>query len=126
METLEKSTYEGYLWYSNAKEPQLFFGEENEFSFDDNKNPFVIEGWLTDGKTSYQIKYIDGKHLVRQYNLEMLKASGLKTTPKSYYPSFKGVSRLEFIQYWRPETDELCEKMQVLKPAEFIFIGFTK
>lgn len=127
MDKINKSKYVGYLWYSNAQQPELYFGEEKEFMFDDNKNPFVIEGWLTDKKkTSYQIKYVDGKHWVKQYDLEKLMASGLESTPKSFYPSFKGVSKLEFVQYWRPEPDELCENMQVLKPAEFVFVGFKK
>lgn len=126
MDKINKSKYVGYLWYSNAQQPELYFGEEKEFMFDDNKNPFVIEGWLTDSKTSLQIKYVDGKHLVKQYDLEKLRASDLESTPKSYYPSFKGVGLLEFVQYWRPQHDELCENMQVLKPAEFVFVGFKK
>lgn len=126
MKTIEKSKYVGYLWYSNAQKPELYFGEEYAFTFDDNKNPFVIEGWLTDGKTSIQIKYVDGKHLLKKYNIEELKKSIPNIVSKSYYPAFKGVSKLEFLQFWRPELDEFCEGMQVLRPAEFVFVGFKK
>lgn len=126
MEKIETSKYEGYLWYGNAQMPELFFGEENEFTFDDNKNPFVIEGWLTDGKVSIQIKYVDGKHLVKQYDLNELGRSDVQSVSKTYLPSFKGVSGLKFEQYWRPVKDEICEGMQVLQPAEFVFVGFNK
>lgn len=126
METIEKSKYEGYLWYSNAQIPELLFGEEKEILLEDNKNPFVIEGWLTDGKKSIQIKYIDGKHLVKQYDLEALNGAGVLSEPKFYLPSFNGVSGLHFEQYWRPEVDVMCDDMQVLQPAEFVFVGFEK
>mgnify|MGYP003322291034 CR=1 FL=1 len=29
-------------------------------------------------------------------------------------------------RYWRPERDALCEGMDVLKPAEMLFVGFEK
>lgn len=121
---IPKSNYTGYIWYSDAKEPQLFYGTENEFLFDDTKNPFVVEGWLTDNITSFQIKYVDGKHEILSFNLAELKV--LKHEKQEFVPVFKGFKKMHFNQYWRPVEDEMCEGMQVLQPAEFVFIGFTK
>jgi len=121
---IPKSNYTGYLWYSDAVEPQLYYETEGEFTFDDVKNPFVVEGWLTDGKKSYQIKYADGKHHIFSYDLEELKQ--LKHEPKEFIPVFKKFRKMLFNQYWRPVQDELCEEMQVLQPAEFVFVGFIK
>lgn len=121
---IPKSAYTGYLWYSDAKEPQLFDKTESEFSFDDIKNPFVVEGWLTDNITSYQIKYVDGKHEILSYDIDALKL--FKHEEKEFIPVFKDFRKMHFTQYWRPVTDEMCEGMQVLQPAEFVFVGFTK
>jgi CRISPR type III-associated protein (TIGR04423 family) len=34
------------------------------------------------------------------------------------------ISKLCFRQYWTLQEDKECEKMQVLTPAEFVFVGF--
>jgi CRISPR type III-associated protein (TIGR04423 family) len=118
---IEKSTYEGYLWYSDQKKPKIYDNKVMEFNFDDNANPFVVEGFLHDGKTSYSIKYVDGKHIIAKFDLNNLPTN---FTEQTFIPSFKEVAGLTFQQYWRPETDENCLGMEVLKPAEFVFVGF--
>jgi CRISPR type III-associated protein (TIGR04423 family) len=51
MRTLEKAIYTGYLWYSDQQNPQVYNdNKENAFAFDEQSNPFVVEGYLTDGK----------------------------------------------------------------------------
>ncbi len=123
MEKIEKSKYSGYLWGSDQKEPEVFLNEEREFEFDENLNPFVVEGFLYDGKTSYSIRYVDGKHIVNKYIISELPE---EFTPQTYIPNFKkGVSGLKFRQYWKPEPDSLCEEMEVLKPAQLVFVGFN-
>lgn len=124
IDKIPKSNYTGYIWYSDAKKPQLFYGTESEFSFDDTKNPFVVEGWLTDNITSYQIKYVDGKHEIFSYDMAELKL--LKHEGHKFMPVFKDFKKMHFNQYWRPVADDMCEGMQVLQPAEFVFVGFTK
>lgn len=119
---IEKSLYTGYLWYSDEKEPKIFINEEVNSSFDDDENPFIVEGWFTDRKTSYFVQFIDGKHEIFKYDLD--KLAGLENKEKEFIPSFKGVDKLIFRQYWRPVQDNLCENMQVLVPAEFVFEGF--
>ncbi len=123
---LEKANYTGYLWYSDAKEPKLYYLTEKEFEFDDSTNPFVVEGWLIDKdkELSYSIQYINGEYVIRKYNINDLEH--IESTEKIYIPSFKGFKEIVFNQYWRPQKDELCENMEVLVPAEFVFIDLIK
>jgi CRISPR type III-associated protein (TIGR04423 family) len=124
MERIEKSKYSGYIWKSDQKEPEVIIEKEPEFSFDDNQNPFVVEGFLFDGKTSYSIRYVDGKHIVNDFPLAKMPK---EYTEQLFIPSFKkGVTELKFRQYWKPEPDPLCEGMEVLKPAQLVFVGFNK
>jgi len=121
MKKIEKSKYSGYLWKSDQKAPEVIFEEEREFILDDKQNPFIVEGFLYNGKTSYSIRYVDGKHLVSKFILSELPK---EFTPQTYIPCFKGVEGLNFRQYWKPEPDPLCEGMEVLKPAQLVFVGF--
>lgn len=125
MKKIEKSKYSGYLWKSDQKAPEVIFEEEREFILDDKQNPFIVEGFLCNDETSYSIRYVDGKHLVSKFILSELPK---EFTPQIYTPNFKkeGVSGLKFRQYWKPERDDLCEGMEVLKPAQFVFVGFNE
>lgn len=125
MKKIEKSNYTGYLWHSDKNEPEVFYMTALEIEFDDNTNPFVIEGWLTDGNVSHYIKYVDGKHIVKSFDLTNLEKS-YSSDEKTIVPSFKGFKEIIFKQYWRPVKDENCEGMEVLQPAEFVFTGFKK
>ena len=119
VDKIEKSNYTGYIWFSNAKEPEVFYETEKDFSFNNNQNPFVIEGWLTDSNKSFHIQYVDDKHNIYEYDLNELKE--VKYKEQRFMPSFKDFKELAFNQYWRPETDKLCEDMQVLVPYMFVF-----
>jgi CRISPR type III-associated protein (TIGR04423 family) len=120
---IEKSKYQGYIWYSNENKPRVFDGNELfELELKDGENPFVTEGFLCDGNMSISIKYIDGHYIVKQFNLAEL--------PQDYqeceYQSNKMNGRwLQFRQYWRPCPDGYCLDMDVLQPSEFVFIGFN-
>jgi CRISPR type III-associated protein (TIGR04423 family) len=125
MKRIEKSNYTGYLWYSNKKEPEVFCMNELERELDDNANPFVIEGWLTDGNISHYIKYVNGNHIIKSFDLADLEKR-YSSVEKTFVPSFKGFKEMIFKQYWRPVVDENCEGMEVLQPAEFVFTGFNR
>lgn len=125
MKKIEKSKYTGYIWKSDSKEPELFFDKEFELNLDDDVNPFVIEAWLTDGNKSINIKFFDGQHHIYTFNLISLQ-NQFKSEDAIYLPSFKGVKNMQFKQFWKPEVDEFCENMEVLKPSEFVFVGFNK
>ena len=119
---IEKSKYQGYLWYSDKKNPQVLNNEVFEFEIADNTNPFVIEGQLYDGQKSISIKYVDGKYIVKTYDLHNLDG---EIQEQMFYSHRMGDRKLYFKQYWRPMNDEQCEGMQVLQPAELVFVGFN-
>lgn len=119
---IEKSKYQGYLWYSDKKEPQVLHDEVFELEIADNTNPFVIEGQLFDGQKSISIKYVDGKYIVNTYDLNTLDGVMQEQTFHSHRMEGK---LLKFKQIWKNQSDELCEGMQVLQPAELVFVGFN-
>jgi len=125
--------YIGYLWLSNCKTPEEYHSPSDisEFMKDiaDNKNPFIIEGQLysNEAKKSYSVKYIDGEHIVLEYDLieipdnwDDLKKDDLK----KFIPNRLSASKIVFMQYWEPQEDEFCQNMKVLKPAALVFLGF--
>lgn len=147
MEHIEAAKYEGYLWYSNEKEPKVFDGNEMvpEINLDEKENPFIIEGnlWDADNLMSIMIRYVDGKYIVRRtkvkeeelkgisssrtYSQAYESGSPIDTTLKKYLAHrIEGVKCLCFLQYWQAEPDDMCEKMCVLRPSKLVFIGFDK
>lgn len=133
MEIIEKTTYQGYVWYSDQTQPDIYTGDRVFNGLPDaNANPFIVEGQLFNGKKSYSIKYVDGRYVVKCYPMELLE--GVEYTPQSYIASFDGApsGKLIFNQYWRLKRDEYCEDennvegMEVLTPAEWVFVGFEK
>lgn len=120
---IDKSKYVGYIWYSNQSKPDVKNGEDFELEIKDDVNPFIIEGQLYDGKKSISIKYVDGQYLVKEYNLEELK--DVEMTEQIYYAHRMGDRKLKFKQYWRLQPDEHCGGMNVLQPAELVFVGFN-
>ena len=131
MKTLETAIYTGYLWYSDQQQPEVYNNEETAFTFDEQRNPFVIEGYLTDGQTSYSIKYIGGKYHINEYTLSHLE-NVVYDDIVIYTHRMENVQKMKFHHYWRPQLDPLCsngideEGMNVLTPAELVFIGFEK
>ena len=121
---IEKSQYEGYLWYSNQPQPKVLNNEVFELELSDDANPFIVEGLLFDGKISISIKYVDGHYITNHYKIQELE--NVKKEEQMYYSHRMKGRQLKFYQFWRPIVDELCEKMEVLQPAELVFIGFHK
>lgn len=125
---IEKSIYDGYIWYSDKSEPEVF--QEKDFEFDTDKidNPFIIEGQLYDDqkKISYSIKFVDGKYVCKKYEVESTDFNKKDVEIKTFHANRMDDLKLQFLQYWKEEDDELCEGMKVLQPAELVFIGFVK
>lgn len=119
---IEKSKYQGYLWYSDNKEPQVLNNEVFELEIANSTNPFIIEGQLYDGKKNISIKYVGGKYLFNTYNLDDIDGEMQK---QIFYSHRMAGRKLYFKQYWKPVNDEQCEGMQVLQPAELVFVGFN-
>jgi CRISPR type III-associated protein (TIGR04423 family) len=118
------ASYVGYIWLSNSSKP--ITSDFDLSAYNDNSNPFVVEGQLYSEtkQLSYSIKYVDGKHIVSEYDLKnMLR----EYDEKKFIPHrIDGVSKILFRQYWEPEKDkdDLCAGMSVLVPAAFVFVGF--
>ena len=114
MEQIEKSTYQGYLWYSDKDQPKVLNNVDSEITLDETKNPFVIEGQL-----------FDGKYIVKKYVLAELPKEDF-TEQSLLAHRMKDVKSLNFRQYWREQEDELCDGKKVLQPAELVFVGLKK
>jgi CRISPR type III-associated protein (TIGR04423 family) len=115
-------SYVGYIWPSNCNKPVV--KEFDLVKYNDGSNPFIVEGQLYSkiAEKSYSIKYVDGQHIVVEYDLKQLPKD---YDVKTYIPHrIDGVSKIIFKQYWRPRKDELCEGMEVLLPAAYVFVGF--
>lgn len=120
--------YEGYTWWSNSQKPIVYIANETLPNWPVNTdNPFIVEGNLFDkiNQLSYSIKYIDGDYLVMRFDLNELKDSDFIL--KSYLPNRfpNEIQSLCFKEFWKAMPDEFCNDMQVLKPAETVFVGFN-
>ncbi|GHT29230.1 hypothetical protein AGMMS49574_05380 [Bacteroidia bacterium] len=117
-------SYIGYLWMSGSNRPitNNFADVLNDVT--DNSNPFIVEGQLYSEKEqkSYNIRYVDGNHIVVEYNL---KDTSLDYDEKLFIPNrLDGVEKIKFRYYWRIVNDEFCESMATLVPAGYVFTGF--
>lgn len=144
-------SYEGYLWMSDQSQPIVIntdqalkdfeyqisksviytFNPEKEATSNyinplSSKNPFIIEGnlYCKSNNESISIKYVYEKYILKKFKV-------IEASKQIYSPNrMAGISGLIFSQSWKPIEDAYCdlnenEKMQVLQPAEFIFIGFS-
>lgn len=125
---IEKSIYDGYIWYSDKSSPEIFLNKEFEFDTDKIENPFVIEGQLYDSEKmcSYSIKFVDGKYFCKKYEVKSTDFNKSDVEIKTFHANRMNNLKLRFLQYWKEEEDELCEGMKVLQPAELVFVGFVK
>jgi CRISPR type III-associated protein (TIGR04423 family) len=127
---MNNKLYDGYLWYSDQKTPEVFEQKAwDESMLDENVNPFVIEGQLYDSENlvSYSIKYVDGKYIIKKYQLKSTDFNNVDIDILDFKAHRMGEGRvLQFLQYYREEEDSLCEGMKVLQPKEKVFVGFKK
>lgn len=136
IKTINKGLYTGYIWRSNAKDLEIINGNipEDLQTLDCSKNPFIIEAQLIDTakEKSYSVKYADGKYYayqydIQNYDLEEVKKNNIKELVFQEFQSHRmDTIKLQFIQRWTEKKDEYCEGMQVLQPAELIFVGFKE
>ena len=120
-----KCKYEGYIWMSDQKEPKPFNLECIPQDMLFSTNPFVIEALLVDkkAKKSYSIRYVDGKHIVKQYDVDENELLG---NIRYIAKRIDGHSKLLFFQRWKKEEDKdgLCAGMPTLVPSDMVFVGF--
>ena len=131
MEKIVTAKYEGYIWYSDEKEPRVFRGDEpvdvEKFLKDDADRHFVVEGnlWNKEAQESIAIRYVDGQYSVRRTDLS---GEGSENATIKTFVAHKiyGVKALEFKQLWEAQEDPMCEGMPVLRPKRLVFVGFKK
>lgn len=116
--------YEGYLWYSNASEPEL----RTKISKEDFTDlPFIIEGafWAEQERVSLNIKNIDGEYHLFQVTLKNLPED--QTTQKEFLAHKLGdKKKIKILQFWEEKEDAYLEGMTTLKPSWQAFQGFSK
>lgn len=120
-------SYEGYLWWSNKPKPEVYQNQQLPEWSKEKANPFIIEGQLYDmsNKMSYSIRFVDGEYFIHCFDVNELNTKVKDKIEKEYLSNrLDGVSKLRFIEFWRPQEDKLCEGMEVLQPAEVVFVGF--
>lgn len=117
--------YEGYIWYSNAENPEL----RSKISLEDFKDlPFIIEGnlYAYQEDVSVSIKNIDGEYHIMQGSLKDLPKEQI-TEQEFVAHKLKNVNKIKMIQFWEElESDALLEGMKTLKPSWRAFAGFKK
>jgi CRISPR type III-associated protein (TIGR04423 family) len=122
--------YEGYLWWSDKDEPEVFMNQKLKSGIcelwpPETHNPFIIEGnlWDNENKTSYLIRFIDGQYFVFQFEMKGIEPG--KITTIDYLPHrISSVKSLFFKEVWVEQPDPLCNGFEVLKPAFVAFVGF--
>ena len=123
-----EQNYEGYLWWSDAASPKVYQNQQLPKWPEERANPFIIEGQLYNKSSnkSYSIRFVDGGYLVHCFELNELNDRVKDKIEKEYLSNrLDGVLKLCFIEFWRPQEDDLCEGMAVLQPAETVFVGFN-
>jgi hypothetical protein len=143
-----KGNFEGYLWKSDEQAPEVYKGNKllEVYTFDDDINPFIIEGQLYDAGTglSVSIKYVDGEYKIKKYHIDNTDSNN-----QSFFAVVKGENgeevkvercevkelhykghselsgnNLHFYELWEPKVDPLCCNMDVLEATKVIFAGF--
>ena len=76
-----KGKFEGYLWKSDEQAPEVYKGNKllEVYTFEDDINPFIIEGQLYDSETgqSVSIKYVDGEYKIKKYYIDKKESDRL-------------------------------------------------
>ncbi len=140
MTTIESAKYQGYLWYSDQRQPEVYLGNASvaESTLDESKNPFIVEGNLYDAERqlSISIKFADGKYIVTKYDLGTIAADE-SVSEECYLTSSRiqetvGTDNAEkceisvYKRIWKAAPDTLNGDRMVLKPFGLAFAGFRK
>ena len=122
--------YEGYLWLSNSKAPKVYENQPIDIELKEGMMPFVVEGQLycQTEQTSYSIKYVDGEHVVSEFDKVCIEDAKGDIELKTYLSNRMDDRLLCFLRYWEPSAkgDENCEGMKPLVITKNVFVGFKK
>lgn len=132
IQSIPMANYVGYLCYSDDTPVRVLNHEKFSLEASAEQIPFIIEGELYDEaqRLSWSIRYADGQYRILRY--EVLE-EGMEFDHQYVVPRFdlaadesKETCRLHFYQYWMARPEPLCEGMEVLMPAQRVFVGFEQ
>ncbi len=128
MKTINIKNCEGYLWWSDQQNPQIYQDEALNICLDETKNPFVVEGQLYDKecRQSYSIKYVDGQYLIIMYKVAEQDLTNPDNEQKHFLSNRMDGRWLKFLRYWEEKEDENCMGMPVLTFTKNVFVGFKE
>jgi len=108
--------YEGYVQFSHRAIDldRDLFPRDNDIA---DEKGFVYEAHFYKDNQSIMIRQINDGWIVSQTD-----------TTDAEFEVFHGISNLKIrmAQIWKPEPDELCEGMSVMKLKKVVFAGFEK
>ena len=64
--------------------------------------------------------------IVKEFNINQLEKEFGRPTLQRFASNRMGNKQLNFSQYWKTQPDELCDGMEIQKPAAIVFTGFKK
>lgn len=128
METIKINNCEGYLWWSDQENPEIYDGDVLDISLDETKNPFIVEGQIYDKEEnmSYSIKYVDGQYLINKYKVETSDFTNKDHELKSFLSNRMDGRWLKFLRYWEEKKDENCMGLPALTFTKNVFVGFKE
>ncbi|MDA8972508.1 TIGR04423 family type III CRISPR-associated protein [bacterium] len=125
IQSIPNYDYEGYLWYSDANQPEIFEGKK--FTPDQLTTlPFVVEGMLyaAKEKVSIRIVNIDGAYRISKVTLDNIP----KELVTEYFAKkeFGEFIKIKMYQHWEEKEDIINNNRPVLSATWSAFIGFKK
>lgn len=123
---IKSGKYVGYYWMSDAQKPEVIDEAKQMANVElVQGQSFIIEAQLYSEEQgiSYSIKFVDGKHIVI---VTEVTEDDLQNITKYVPNRMPGIAAIRFTQRWVERPDENCMGMNVLQPAEFVFVGFEK
>lgn len=133
-------SFEGYVWKSDRKEPEIIDHPAGEtvMKLDSSVNPFINEAQLydTEKKVSYGVKYVDGKYVVSRKSLADIASDetddygepgSLGDSPLKFMSNRMGGRTLLFRRFWKAvDGGEMLAGMRTLEPSAMFFCGFDE
>ena len=127
-------SYEGYLWWSDRRDPEVFDGESVALP-QEGANPFVAEGMLYNAEEglSYSIRYVDGDYLVYEHVVSPADQDSPVNEEKVYESNRMDGRKLCFLRYWeervsRDNVEDVdgCDGLPVRVQTKDVFVGFKR
>lgn len=127
LKDIPNRNYEGYVWFSDQKYPEMVSHQE-PFDFGKvEENPFVLEALLycESANCSLHITH-SGEYHIHECHLTKLD-SDTQWQLIDYIPHrLKGIHKIYFQQVWAPVPDPLCDNKPVLELQASWFVGFSE